>query len=691
MAAIASAGSGNWSSTTPNLPWPSGTVPANGDTVTIGNGHTITLDQDLTIGADSATAAIAVSSGGKLQYLAAAAAAYTITSKGDISNSGTIEFGTTGSPIPANRGVTVLFDSASPSDGKYGWLNNTGSTCTLQGASKTIATTLAANASANATSLTTTDSTGWKDNDDIVIASTTRTPTETERGQLNGDASTTSLTVDGFAGTGGGVAAAHSGSGSTKAEVINLTRNIKIKSNSSTNMAYFLCETTATIDIDYVEFRYLGENATGKRGIEIKTTSGNCNIQYSSVADCEDYGVYITGSATNNVTFSNNVTFNLNSAAGSGTYGFRIDATSNVNTVSNNYFFGTQGATNEQAVRLDDVGLTFSGNVVVGTNSGSGGVAVLLNESAQIGTMNGITCHSNAGRGIQQSGGAAYTILTSPIQNINCWRNGSSGLQLAAGSYGVTFDTGTLFGNGSPNIAPSGGGLDYYLKNFTVDGDSTFTVGNGIFVQGNGSVHIYNSTFGTNVTHTSQDVSSQNNGAYRIYFYNCTLASSSQSNIQTGGSNAQSGHFLHRNGQTTSHKSYFSFGTITSDVTTRHTASGFSWKMTPNNASVKLILPGPTRSDAFRVPVNSGSLVTIKAFVQKDGSYNGNAPRLVMSGGPTQGISSNVIASLSVAAGNWEELTVTGTPTEQGVIEFYVDCDGTAGNVYVDDVTITQA
>jgi hypothetical protein len=44
MAAISSAGSGNWSSTTPNAPWPSGVIPTAADDVTILNGHTITLD-----------------------------------------------------------------------------------------------------------------------------------------------------------------------------------------------------------------------------------------------------------------------------------------------------------------------------------------------------------------------------------------------------------------------------------------------------------------------------------------------------------------------------------------------------------------------------------------------------------------------------------------------------------------------
>ena len=46
MALITTGGSGNWSSTTPNAPWPGGTKPVAGDTVEIAAGHTVTLDQD---------------------------------------------------------------------------------------------------------------------------------------------------------------------------------------------------------------------------------------------------------------------------------------------------------------------------------------------------------------------------------------------------------------------------------------------------------------------------------------------------------------------------------------------------------------------------------------------------------------------------------------------------------------------
>lgn len=49
MATITTAGSGNWSSTTPNAPWPDGTKPTTGDVVEIAAGHTVTLDEDTAV------------------------------------------------------------------------------------------------------------------------------------------------------------------------------------------------------------------------------------------------------------------------------------------------------------------------------------------------------------------------------------------------------------------------------------------------------------------------------------------------------------------------------------------------------------------------------------------------------------------------------------------------------------------
>lgn len=128
-------------------------------------------------------------------------------------------------------------------------------------------------------------------------------------------------------------------------------------------------------------------------------------------------------------------------------------------------------------------------------------------------------------------------------------------------------------------------------------------------------------------------------------------------------------------------------GTIQSETTIRHTASGLSWKMTPNNTEDKLeIIPRH-----FKSFVEANKEITLSVYVRKDSSYNGNAPRLVLRGGVLTGITNDVIDSLSVAADNWEQLIVTATPTEEGFIEFYVDCDGDAGSIYVDDIDVAQA
>lgn len=128
-------------------------------------------------------------------------------------------------------------------------------------------------------------------------------------------------------------------------------------------------------------------------------------------------------------------------------------------------------------------------------------------------------------------------------------------------------------------------------------------------------------------------------------------------------------------------------GTIQSETSIRHTASGLSWKMTPTDTENKLSLL-PRHFKSF---VEANKEITLSVYVRKDSSYNGNAPRLVLKGGVLTGITNDVTDSLTVAADNWEQLVVTATPTEEGFIEFYVDCDGDAGSIYVDDIDVAQA
>src|SRR5687767_14254142 len=47
-ATITTAGNGNWSSTTPDQPWPGGTIPASTDDIIVGANHTLTVDGNRT-------------------------------------------------------------------------------------------------------------------------------------------------------------------------------------------------------------------------------------------------------------------------------------------------------------------------------------------------------------------------------------------------------------------------------------------------------------------------------------------------------------------------------------------------------------------------------------------------------------------------------------------------------------------
>jgi hypothetical protein len=85
--------------------------------------------------------------------------------------------------------------------------------------------------------------------------------------------------------------------------------------------------------------------------------------------------------------------------------------------------------------------------------------------------------------------------------------------------------------------------------------------------------------------------------------------------------------------------------------------------------------------------------VTIAVYTRKsvlgDGTaYNGNQPRLILKANPAIGITTDtVIATAAAAAGSWEQLTgTTASASDDGAMEFVVDCDGASGGwINVDD------
>lgn len=670
-----------------------------------GNSFTVTMDNTATTDFGPGTdglAGMTVGKRGTVTWGTSASTNYYLKLSGSliIYSGGTWNRGTVATAMPRNSSGILEFDPVA--DGGMGFEARNVSTIVEQGLSRTLAKNIVyallnSNAAANATSLSVDTDTGWLDNDEIVVVSTSRTATETEKGALNGNAGASSLTVDGFAGTAGGILNAHSGTSPTQGEVILLTRNLKTRSATSTIMAYMYVAPTASVDIDWVEFYYLGENVTNKRGIEIATTTGSCSIQYSSVHDTEDGGVYLPGAVINNITFSNNVTYNLNTAAGSNAPGpgFAISqATTGTNIVIDSNIFAYHQASNTVAsanrgVNLVDIGITFTNNRVVAMNGNS---ALTINDATgTIGTFSNIIVRSGSAKGldISNTGPECGT-----ISNLSIIRQGDVGLYFgqAANYDGITFASATLIGNATANIDSLSSSLSVYalFNNLISDSDSSFSTASGLITRAtNQNLIFFDSSFGASVGHTQDiNVISANQGVAVILF-NTILGSATEVASQT---NLAGWSFIrsHKNDQSTAYKNWYKYGTILANTSVRHTASGFSWELQPVSATKKLNFPGPKQYETFKVVVNASSLVTIKAFVRKSAAYNGNAPRLILLSGVIGGVSSNVTASLSVGVDTWEELTVTGTPTEAGAMEFVFDCDGTAGSVYIDDVTVTQ-
>lgn len=643
--------------------------------------------------AGAADNGIEIGDAGVLTFGTSAATNYTLKVSGSINiwANGTLSVGTTGTPIPRGSTATLILDCGANVD--FGLIVNAAGTFNSQALSRTsgkdiVSCKLNTDEAANSTSLGVDTDTGWLDNDEIAVASTTRTASQCESGALNGAAGASSLTVDGFAGTGGGLANAHDGTSPVQAEVVLLTRSIVIRGASSSLQAYIVFSGTSTVDVDWTEMKWLGSATSGKRGIDIATptSSNNVNIQYSSLHDfsvASSIGFNITNSNADDWTFSNNVTYNIANIH------LNISSTlSGTSWVANNNIFMRNTDSSTNLVTLSDIGGVYTNNTSVG---GSNAGVSLSEASGRIGTFDNITSHSNGGNGIADISG----LHNSTLSNITSWRNAGSGISFGSES-NVIYSIVTLFGNTTNNIlmTTGGGSSDIMFISVTANGDSTFATTNGFSLAGSTGIQIgsfiyfFSCNFGTasgiKTAHTNDMNISSTFSAIRILLTNTILASTTELNGQT---NMTPQAFIgsEKHDQTTgNHKTWKKYGTIAIETGTVHTGSQ-AFSMTPNNASNKLV------SGSFYITVANGVSLTPTVYVQENGAYNGNRARLILKRNDAIGITSDTVIDTATAAsdGAWEALTgTTAAATDDGVMEFVIDCDGTAGVLYVDSFSV---
>lgn len=129
-------------------------------------------------------------------------------------------------------------------------------------------------------------------------------------------------------------------------------------------------------------------------------------------------------------------------------------------------------------------------------------------------------------------------------------------------------------------------------------------------------------------------------------------------------------------------------GLISMQATVVHGAATSAWKFSPTSSDRNQYYP--LNLPIAQIAVAANALVTVTAWFRR--SNSALISKLVCKGGQLAGVASDVTASMTAVADTWEQLTLTFTPTETGVIEieaqFY---GGSTYNGYVSDATFNQA
>lgn len=134
------------------------------------------------------------------------------------------------------------------------------------------------------------------------------------------------------------------------------------------------------------------------------------------------------------------------------------------------------------------------------------------------------------------------------------------------------------------------------------------------------------------------------------------------------------------------HSTHYSHGIISLDsMIFKDTVA--SERLTPSSTVTKL------RSSSKYVAVNKGEATLVKVYIRKstnakDGpvtEYNGNPPRLMLKRNAALGVEDTVLATATNFVKEFQDFQgISPAVSDDGVLEFYVDCDGTQGWINID-------
>lgn len=686
-------------------------APAAGDDVIITAEHTgtgtkivrsVTMDSTAATDYGSAatantSAAVHISTGGILSYGTTASTNYVMRISGNLQvyANGIFNMGSVGAEIPRNSTAILEFDCAA--DGDFGIYARNLSVVNFQGLSRTSGKNVSwcylnTDEAVNSTDLGVDTDTGWLDNDVIAVASTTKTNTQAEAGTLNGAAGASSLTVDGFAGTGGGLKFAHSGTTPFAAEVALVTRNVLVRAVTAAQVTFIMTHNTCTVDADWAQFQYMGASGSNKYGVHLGPgAGGSCSFNYCSVTDFEYSGFYVFPTSTGVIDLGNNVIWKGTTGAASNYGVILINVPSTVTFTYNRNVIIAQSGGPTYGIFISSAGNgPFTNSAIAGCQYGM--FASLGGTPLAIGSANSVS-------NVVAHGGSTAGLFTQSLplntvyHNFRSIRNGDgiliSGTPSPGMCVGVFTDFLTLGCTNGIHVQDTNGVYGkYFFRNPIISGDTSFSMTNGIFVdQGHKDIVLENPKISLSTGYytvaSNRDIafSSGNRILPQLVLRNPTLGGPAISGNTSGweyGSYVK----LHAiAGNTYNYKNYqFGNTLIQSNTSVTYGSETVSEQIIPGNTSIK------SESSPCKVQVNSGTSANISVRIYKLNTYNGNEPRLILKSNylMTGNASDLVMNTFSGSTNTWVEVTCT-TPVagENGVFTFVVDVDGTAGSVNI--------
>lgn len=722
----------------------------------VGIGDEFFVISSLTDSTAPATRTVTMDSTALTDYGAAPAAGATATANPamHIANSGVLNWGTTastnyrlqlsgnldvvaggtwkrgdgsGTAIPDTSTAYLVFDPGA--DGDYGIRLGTAASFYECGSPRTagrsvVQCLLNTDEAVNSTSLGVNTDTGWLDNDEIVVAATSRTPTETEKGALNGAAGASSLTVDGFGGVSGGLAYAHSGTSPTQAEVILLTRNVRTYTTDAAKGWWLLTPAISAganivFDVRWTELFYgSGTTTTTLLTLQLTATfSTQAKLWFCALHTCRGGGILL-GASCLNVSIKDTVMYDLNTTTISITSlnlqpaGTSISTLNACEVIRTTVLQVKQAATSVSAVSLgrhwkvEDVRCASLNH-----NAASNTICVSLgdaNQARQIGNVDGLVVHSSRNIVGPTAGALRVAMAGIPVtasevgatvKNILVWRNDGEGILFSL-CFGTALTGVSAFGNRYRNVQLSScNGLEVDFDRLYAE--SSYSSSSGISVGSQTALATFrnadlSSTPGGAV-HTVADIVAYTAGiAGQLTFENCKFGAST---LISGFTQNQQGHdetsyfrFLRYN-QTDGDNRTYSAAFIAQTDSVIYDSAAPSTRITPSTTTIASIVELPPAA------VSDGQAATysLKCRYSKStdaggANYNGVAPKLYVRANAALGITSDTLLATHSGAADWVTMSgSTAAVQDSGVLEFYLKLDGTAGWVNVDTVSVTVA